>query len=103
MNKFVFLLLVSLAVSSSFVRCEHKEDEHKEDDEKEEEEEKKHVKYVVTHEVYLDVAIKDTKEGSAEKEGRSVIGLFGDVCPMTTTNFVHTAKGFKRENVSFIS
>jgi hypothetical protein len=97
MNRFLFVLLVSLALSVSFVLAEdhHEEEEH--------DEERSNIKYVITQEVYLDVAIKDKKDGSVEREGRIVIGLFGDVTPMTATNFAQIAKGFKRENVQTIS
>ena len=57
------------------------------------------VKYVITSEVWLDLAIKDSKDSNYTKKGRVWIGLFGDTCPMTTTNFAQLAKGFKRENV----
>lgn len=56
-------------------------------------------KYVVTNEVVLDVEIRPTKNSEPIKSGRIVIGLFGDICPMTATNFLQLAKGFKRDNV----
>lgn len=64
-----------------------------------EEEQHESPKYVITNEVYLDVEIRPTKTSEAIKSGRIVIGLFGDVCPMTATNFLQLAKGFKRDNV----
>ena len=58
------------------------------------------VKYTVTHETWFDIGVMDVK-GSNEyiKTGRIVIGLFGDICPMTVTNFAQLAKGFKRDKV----
>lgn len=56
-------------------------------------------KYTITHEVFFDIEVRPTKTSEAVKSGRIVIGLFGDICPMTATNFAQLAKGFKRENV----
>ena len=59
------------------------------------------VNYVVTSEAWFDFGIKESKDSSEVlRKGRVVIGLFGDVCPMTTTNFAQLTKGFKRDNVS---
>lgn len=68
--------------------------------EEEEEEHHEPPKYVVTNEIFLDVEIRPTKTSEAIKSGRIVIGLFGDICPMTATNFLQLAKGFKRDNVN---
>ncbi len=60
------------------------------------------IKYTVTGEVWLKVAIKDSVDSpnsSAVILGTIDIGLFGDIVPMTTTNFGQLAKGFKRGNV----
>ena len=40
---------------------------------------------VITHKVFFDIKITD--EGEIEKEGRIVLGLFGDVVPKTAENF----------------
>jgi hypothetical protein len=69
------------------------------------EEEENHgpIDYVVTSEAWFDIVIKETKDSNEVlRKGRVVIGLFGDICPMTTTNFIQLAKGFKREGVSFL-
>ena len=72
--------------------------------EAEEEEHHGPVDYIVTSEAWFDIAIKETKDSNEIlRKGRVVIGLFGDICPMTTTNFIQLAKGFKREGVSFSS
>jgi hypothetical protein len=61
---------------------------------------KEPTRYFVTNEIFMDIAIKETKESKENiKMNRIVIGLFGDVCPMTVTNFLQLSKGFKRENV----
>lgn len=56
------------------------------------------IRYTITHEAWFDIGITDMK-GSTDyyKKGRIVIGLFGDVCPMTVTNFVQLTRGFKRD------
>lgn len=58
-------------------------------------------KYTVTNEVYFDVEVRASKTSEPIKSGRIVIGLFGDICPMTVTNFVQLAKGFKRDNKKY--
>lgn len=58
-------------------------------------------KYIITNEVYFDIEVKATKTSEPIKSGRIVIGLFGDICPMTVTNFVQLAKGFKRDQKKF--
>lgn len=70
----------------------------------EEEEENEHlepVSYVVTQEAWFEFGIKDSYNSTDEpvRKGRIVIGLFGDICPMTTTNFAQLTKGFKRDAV----
>jgi hypothetical protein len=70
----------------------------------EEEEENEHhepVSYVVTQEAWFEFGIKDSYNSTDEpvRKGRIVIGLFGDICPMTTTNFAQLTKGFKRDSV----
>ncbi len=64
------------------------------------------LQYTVTGEVWLKVAMKDVKESpstSATNLGTIVIGLFGDIAPMTTNNFAQLAKGFKRGHVGCVS
>lgn len=41
----------------------------------------------VTHKVFFDITI------GGEKAGRMVLGLFGDVCPITVKNFVKLSTG----------
>ena len=95
MNKYLILLGLVLASACVMVRGE--------DDELEQlEQERANLKYVVTSEVYLDITIKESKEGAALKSGRIVVGVFGDIAPMTATNYIQIAKGFKREGVSII-
>jgi len=56
------------------------------------------VKYLVTQECWLDLAVKDSNDSTnVLKEGRVVIGLFGDIVPMTATNFAQLSKGMKRD------
>ena len=56
-------------------------------------------KYIITDEVWFDIVIKEAKEvNETIRSERVVIGLFGDIVPMTTTNFIQIAKGFKRDS-----
>lgn len=60
------------------------------------------IKYTVTSEAWIQVGVRDSRFDSNETTrdlGRIVIGLFGDICPMTTTNFAQLCKGFERGNV----
>ena len=66
------------------------------------EEYKDPIKYTVTSEAWLQVGVRDSRFDHNETTkdlGRIVIGLFGDICPMTTTNFAQLCKGFDRGNV----
>lgn len=88
---FFYMLVLALFVAS--IRCQ---------DQPEQEDEEANIeppKYTITHEVFLDVEVRPTKTSEAIKSGRIIIGLFGDICPMTATNFAQLAKGFKRDNV----
>lgn len=94
MNKFSLLFIGLIAILSiQSIRSEQHDLEEREEEEP--------ARYVVTNEVFFDIAIKESKSGETLKSGRVVIGLFGDVCPMTATNFVQLAKGFKRDNKKF--
>jgi len=58
-------------------------------------------KLTVTQEVFFDVEVKDF-DGEKEVEGndyrgRFVIGIFGDIVPMTALNFVSISKGYSRK------
>lgn len=57
--------------------------------------------YTVTEEVYFDVEIKKYEEGE-DYHGRFVVGVFGDICPVTAMNFVSLARGYKRAGKVFI-
>ena len=59
------------------------------------------LKYVVTHEAYFDFEIKGNATSGNQKLGRVTIALFGDICPMTVTNFVQISKGFKRKGKKY--
>lgn len=62
------------------------------------------IKYTVTSEAWIQVGIKESRYDSNETTkdlGKIVIGLFGDICPMTTTNFAQLCKGFERGNMTF--
>lgn len=89
MNKFSLICFMCLVFSSAVI-CQ-------EEDELEEE-----LKYVVTQEAWFDVGVKRVKsddDETTEHLGRVTIGLFGDIVPMTATNFAQLAKGFKKGDV----
>lgn len=90
--RIIYLVLV-LALSQVFVKCQ--------DNENDDTHEEPH-KYTITNEVFFDIEIRSSKTSEAIKSGRVVIGVFGDICPMTATNFVQLAKGFKRDNVRYL-
>lgn len=72
-------------------------DENVEEEEAVEEEEEP-IKYTITSEAWFELGIKDSKDSndSFVSMGKIVVGLFGDICPMTVTNFAQLAKGTKR-------
>ena len=58
-------------------------------------------KFYVTHEAWFNISIRDTKLSTQPvKTERIVIGLFGDICPMTVTNFITITKGLRRSTVN---
>lgn len=58
-------------------------------------------KFYVTHEAWFNISIRDTKLSTKPvKTERIVIGLFGDICPMTVTNFITITKGLRRSTVN---
>lgn len=58
-------------------------------------------KFYVTHEAWFNISIKENKVSSSPiKTGRIVIGLFGEICPMTVTNFISITKGLRRGTVT---
>jgi hypothetical protein len=58
-------------------------------------------RYTVTHEATFHIVIKENpKSPEILAEGTVVIGLFGDVVPMTVLNFVTITNGVVRSNVS---
>ena len=83
MNKFVFAVLLGISLSAMLAVAS---------------EPGEHVKYEITEEVWFDIAIRETKGAPPIRQERVVIGVFGEICPMTATNFVQLAKGVKRDN-----
>ncbi len=58
-------------------------------------------KFYVTHEAWFNISIRENKLPSAPiRTERIVIGLFGEICPMTVTNFITITKGLRRGVVS---
>lgn len=56
--------------------------------------------YTVTHEATFDIVIKENAHtDEIISQGRIVIGLFGEIVPMTVLNFVTIANGIIRTNV----
>lgn len=56
----------------------------------------------ITDEVFFDVKVTNSKNESWQ--GRFVVGVFGDILPITAFNFIHLAKGYKHRDVrSFAS
>lgn len=57
-------------------------------------------KFYVTHEAWFNISIRESKISPAViKSERIVIALFGEICPMTVTNFITIAKGLRRGSV----
>lgn len=57
-------------------------------------------RYTITHEATLDIVVKEhAKAEQPLSQGRVVIGLFGDIVPMTVLNFVTITNGITRGNV----
>ena len=57
-------------------------------------------KFFVTHEAWFNISIREDKLSPViSKSERIVIGLFGEICPMTVTNFVTITKGLRRGTV----
>ena len=57
-------------------------------------------KFIVTHEAWFNISIREDKLSPViSKSERIVIGLFGEICPMTVTNFITITKGLRRGSV----
>ena len=57
-------------------------------------------RYTVTHEATFDIVIKENPLTDVVlSKGRIVIGLFGDVVPMTVLNFASITNGMVRTSV----
>jgi hypothetical protein len=57
-------------------------------------------RYSITHEAVFDVVIKENiHTDEILSQGRIVIGLFGDIVPMTVLNFVTITNGIIRSHV----
>ena len=58
-------------------------------------------RYTVTHEATFDIVIKENAHtDEILSQGRIIIGLFGDIVPMTVLNFATITNGIVRSNVS---
>lgn len=57
-------------------------------------------RYTITHEATFDIVIKENHHtDEILSKGRIVIGLFGEIVPMTVLNFVTITNGIIRSNV----
>ncbi|CAF1092222.1 unnamed protein product [Rotaria sordida] len=59
-------------------------------------------RYTITHEAVFDIVIKENiHTNDILSQGRIVIGLFGNIVPMTVLNFVTITNGIVRGNINF--
>ncbi|CAF4536190.1 unnamed protein product [Rotaria sp. Silwood1] len=59
-------------------------------------------RYTITHEAVFDIVIKENVHtNEILSQGRVVIGLFGNIVPMTVLNFVTITNGIVRSNMNF--
>ncbi|UJR38099.1 hypothetical protein I4U23_030779 [Adineta vaga] len=59
-------------------------------------------KYTITHEATFNIVIKDNAYTSdVISKGKVIIGLFGDIVPMTVLNFVTITNGMVRSNTNY--
>ena len=57
-------------------------------------------RYTITHEAVFDIVIKDNADtDKVLSRGRIVIGLFGEIVPMTVLNFITITNGIFRTSV----
>lgn len=56
-------------------------------------------KFYVTHEAWFNISISENKFSSPTRSEKIVIALFGEICPMTVTNFITITKGLRRGSV----
>ena len=68
-----------------------------EEDEGEWEPEVRELNYIITDEVWFEINIKDYYEPGKDYVGRIVIGVFGDMLPLTALNFVSIARGYNKK------
>ncbi|CAF3023715.1 unnamed protein product [Rotaria socialis] len=60
-------------------------------------------KFYVTHEAWFNISIRENKISSVPiRTERIVIALFGDICPMTVTNFITITKGLRRGSEQYL-
>ncbi|CAF0818951.1 unnamed protein product [Brachionus calyciflorus] len=92
MKYFLFFLpfVISLSLSQSIREDNENYDESDEP-----------IRYVVTDEVYLDLEVRNNATTEVINSGRITIALFGQICPMTVTNFIQICKGFKRKGKKY--
>ncbi|CAF0720635.1 unnamed protein product [Adineta steineri] len=58
--------------------------------------------YRITHEAVFNIVIKENAEtDEILSEGKVIIGLFGEIVPMTVLNFVTITNGVVRSNINF--
>ncbi|CAF4598229.1 unnamed protein product [Rotaria sp. Silwood1] len=85
----IFALLIFLSVQQITIIEAHGGDYALNDDLPE--------KFYVTHEAWFNISVRENKISSSTiKSHRIVIGLFGEICPMTVTNFITITKGLRR-------
>ncbi|CAF1180748.1 unnamed protein product [Rotaria magnacalcarata] len=58
--------------------------------------------FTITHEAVFDIVIKENMNtNEVLRQGRVVIGLFGNIVPMTVLNFVTIANGIFRRDINY--
>ena len=57
-------------------------------------------KFYVTHEAWFNISVRESKLSTISiRTEQIVVGLFGEICPMTVTNFITITRGFRRGSV----
>ncbi|CAF0782651.1 unnamed protein product [Rotaria sordida] len=84
----IFALLICLSIQQIIVTEAYDEKYSLDDDIPE--------KFYVTHEAWFNISVRENKISEPIKTKQIVIGLFGEICPMTVTNFATITKGLRR-------